>query len=189
MSPAMAASEGAIFSAFANITDSAPMKYNTAISGTSFEVVADALREELDDVLRAMGDGDATAVGYIQRNYIAAGLRRLAEEEKRRQDALLEEKRLEELKRKEREEAERKKREEEELEGCIDETPGDERTALFRIDVIEIPVDNPTAFPDGHHRKPRSRASVSTAWSLAGLPSVASSIAASTSPPTSRARA
>lgn len=41
-------------------------------------------------------------------------LRRLAEEEKRRQDALLEEKRLEELKRKEREEAERKKREEEE---------------------------------------------------------------------------
>ena len=51
-------------------------------------------------------------------------LRRLAEEEKRRQDALLEQKRLEELKRKEeeerkrkaREEAERKKREEEELE-------------------------------------------------------------------------
>ena len=51
-------------------------------------------------------------------------LRRQAEEEKRRQDALLEEKRLEELKRKEeedrkrreREEAERKKREEEELE-------------------------------------------------------------------------
>jgi colicin import membrane protein len=51
-------------------------------------------------------------------------LRRAAEEEKRRQDALLEQKRLEELKRKEaeerkrkeREEAERKKREEEELE-------------------------------------------------------------------------
>jgi colicin import membrane protein len=51
-------------------------------------------------------------------------LRRQAEEEKRRQDALLEQKRLEELKRKEeedrkrraREEAERKKREEEELE-------------------------------------------------------------------------
>ena len=34
-------------------------------------------------------------------------------------------------------------REEEELEGCIDDTPGDERTALFRIDVIEIPLDNP----------------------------------------------
>ncbi len=35
-------------------------------------------------------------------------------------------------------------REEEELEGCIDELPGDERTALFRIDVIEIPVDDPS---------------------------------------------
>ena len=35
-------------------------------------------------------------------------------------------------------------REEEELPGCIDETPGDQRTALFRIDVIEIPVDNPS---------------------------------------------
>ena len=35
-------------------------------------------------------------------------------------------------------------REEEELEGCIDESPGDYRTALFRIDVIEIPVDNPS---------------------------------------------
>ena len=34
-------------------------------------------------------------------------------------------------------------REEEELEGCIDESPGDYRTALFRIDVIEIPVDDP----------------------------------------------
>ncbi len=34
-------------------------------------------------------------------------------------------------------------RKEEELEGCFDETPGDERTALFRIDVIEIPVDRP----------------------------------------------
>ncbi len=34
-------------------------------------------------------------------------------------------------------------REEEELPGCIDELPGDERTALFRIDVIEIPVDDP----------------------------------------------
>ena len=36
-------------------------------------------------------------------------------------------------------------REEEELEGCYDESPGDDRTALFRIDVIEIPVDRPSA--------------------------------------------
>ncbi|MGM0659354.1 MAG: DUF305 domain-containing protein [Pseudomonadota bacterium] len=37
-------------------------------------------------------------------------------------------------------------RDEEELEGCIDESRyGDERTALFRIDVIEIPVDDPAA--------------------------------------------
>jgi uncharacterized protein (DUF305 family) len=36
-------------------------------------------------------------------------------------------------------------REEEELEGCFDESPGDDRTALFRIDVIEIPVDDPAA--------------------------------------------
>lgn len=35
-------------------------------------------------------------------------------------------------------------REEDELEGCIDESPGDDRTALFRIDVIEIPVDDPS---------------------------------------------
>ena len=35
-------------------------------------------------------------------------------------------------------------REEEELEGCIDESPGDYRTALFRIDVIEIPVADPS---------------------------------------------
>ncbi len=35
-------------------------------------------------------------------------------------------------------------REEDELEGCIDETPGDDRTALFRIDVIEIPVARPS---------------------------------------------
>ena len=35
-------------------------------------------------------------------------------------------------------------REEEELEGCYDESPGDARTALFRIDVIEIPVDRPS---------------------------------------------
>ena len=34
-------------------------------------------------------------------------------------------------------------REEEELAGCIDELPGDNRTALFRIDVIEIPVNDP----------------------------------------------
>ena len=34
-------------------------------------------------------------------------------------------------------------RDEEEMEGCIDESPGDYRTALFRIDVIEIPVDDP----------------------------------------------
>jgi len=32
----------------------------------------------------------------------------------------------------------------EELAGCIDEQPGDPRTALFRIDVIEIPVDDPS---------------------------------------------
>ena len=35
-------------------------------------------------------------------------------------------------------------REEEELQGCVDESPGDDRTALFRIDVIEIPVDDPS---------------------------------------------
>ncbi len=34
-------------------------------------------------------------------------------------------------------------RDEEELIGCVGEEPGDERTALFRIDVIEIPVKNP----------------------------------------------
>jgi uncharacterized protein (DUF305 family) len=34
-------------------------------------------------------------------------------------------------------------REEEEMPGCFDELPGDDRTALFRIDVIEIPVDDP----------------------------------------------
>ncbi len=38
-----------------------------------------------------------------------------------------------------------KVRDEEELAGCIGDIPGDERTALFRIDVIEIPVDNPAA--------------------------------------------
>jgi len=35
-------------------------------------------------------------------------------------------------------------RDEEELAGCVGELPGDERTALFRIDVIEIPVDDPS---------------------------------------------
>jgi hypothetical protein len=30
-----------------------------------------------------------------------------------------------------------------ELEGCVGAIPGDERTALFRIDVIEIPIANP----------------------------------------------
>jgi len=34
-------------------------------------------------------------------------------------------------------------RDQQELDFCIDELPGDERTALFRIDVIEIPLDNP----------------------------------------------
>ena len=34
-------------------------------------------------------------------------------------------------------------RDEKELDGCIGEIPGDERTALFRIDVIEVPVDDP----------------------------------------------
>lgn len=34
-------------------------------------------------------------------------------------------------------------RKEEELAGCFDESPGDDRTALFRIDVIEIPVNDP----------------------------------------------
>jgi len=35
-------------------------------------------------------------------------------------------------------------RSEEELEGCVGRVPGDDRTALFRIDVIEIPVDEPS---------------------------------------------
>ena len=35
-------------------------------------------------------------------------------------------------------------RDEDELEGCFDEGPGDDRTALFRVDVIEIPVDDPS---------------------------------------------
>ncbi|MDJ0750037.1 MAG: DUF305 domain-containing protein [Woeseiaceae bacterium] len=36
-------------------------------------------------------------------------------------------------------------REQEEMESCFDELPGDERTALFRVDVIEIPVDDPAS--------------------------------------------
>ncbi|MDJ0938141.1 MAG: DUF305 domain-containing protein [Woeseiaceae bacterium] len=36
-------------------------------------------------------------------------------------------------------------REQEEMESCFDDLPGDERTALFRIDVIEIPVDDPAS--------------------------------------------
>ncbi len=36
-------------------------------------------------------------------------------------------------------------RDDEEMEGCFDEAPGDLRTALFRIDVIEIPVDDPAS--------------------------------------------
>ena len=36
-------------------------------------------------------------------------------------------------------------REREEMASCFDESPGDPRTALFRIDVIEIPVDDPAA--------------------------------------------
>ncbi|WP_237066085.1 DUF305 domain-containing protein [Microbulbifer guangxiensis] len=35
-------------------------------------------------------------------------------------------------------------REEEEMPSCVDNTPGDSRTALFRIDVIEIPVGDPS---------------------------------------------
>ncbi len=35
-------------------------------------------------------------------------------------------------------------RDKDELKGCIGDMPGDDRTALFRIDVIEIPVDDPS---------------------------------------------
>ena len=35
-------------------------------------------------------------------------------------------------------------RDEEELEQCVGDIPGDERTALFRIDIIEIPVSDPS---------------------------------------------
>ena len=34
-------------------------------------------------------------------------------------------------------------RDEDELEGCVGDVPGDERTALFRIDVIEVPLADP----------------------------------------------
>ncbi|MEM9532599.1 MAG: DUF305 domain-containing protein [Pseudomonadota bacterium] len=36
-------------------------------------------------------------------------------------------------------------REQDEMASCFDEKPGDERTALFRVDVIEIPVDDPAS--------------------------------------------
>lgn len=36
-------------------------------------------------------------------------------------------------------------RDEEELAGCVGDVPGDSSTALFRIDVIEIPIANPAA--------------------------------------------
>ncbi len=36
-------------------------------------------------------------------------------------------------------------RDEEELAGCVGDVPGDERTALFRIDVVEIPKADPAA--------------------------------------------
>ncbi|TDF35173.1 DUF305 domain-containing protein [Alteromonadaceae bacterium M269] len=35
-------------------------------------------------------------------------------------------------------------RDEKELDGCVGDIPGDDRTALFRIDVIEIPVKDPS---------------------------------------------
>lgn len=35
-------------------------------------------------------------------------------------------------------------RDERELAGCVGDVAGDDRTALFRVDVIEIPVDDPT---------------------------------------------
>ena len=36
-------------------------------------------------------------------------------------------------------------RDQDELETCFEAIPGDNRTALFRIDVIEIPIDNPSS--------------------------------------------
>jgi uncharacterized protein (DUF305 family) len=35
-------------------------------------------------------------------------------------------------------------RDEEELKGCVGDIPGDERTALFRIDIVEIPLADPS---------------------------------------------
>ena len=35
-------------------------------------------------------------------------------------------------------------RDEDEMEICVGNVPGDKRTALFRIDVIEIPVSDPS---------------------------------------------
>tara|TARA_B100000959_G_C14984315_1_gene624908 strand:- start:2390 stop:4012 length:1623 start_codon:yes stop_codon:yes gene_type:complete len=35
-------------------------------------------------------------------------------------------------------------RDQEEMEECFEDIPGDDRTALFRIDVIEIPIDDPS---------------------------------------------
>ncbi len=35
-------------------------------------------------------------------------------------------------------------RDEKELKGCVGDVPGDDRTALFRIDVVEIPLADPT---------------------------------------------
>ena len=35
-------------------------------------------------------------------------------------------------------------RDQEEMVDCFEDIPGDDRTALFRIDVIEIPIDNPS---------------------------------------------
>jgi DNA-binding GntR family transcriptional regulator len=43
----------------------------------STEDVSKALVAELDEVLRAVNEGDATALGYVQRNSIAYGLARL----------------------------------------------------------------------------------------------------------------
>ena len=34
-------------------------------------------------------------------------------------------------------------RDQEELESCFEDIPGDNRTALFRIDIIEIPIQHP----------------------------------------------
>ena len=54
-------------------------------------------------------------------------------------------------------------RDEKELAGCVTGQPGDSRTALFRVDVIEIPladpskariIDSPTVFADAQSGKP-----------------------------------